>query len=60
MKTDKVRMYDNDNNIYNVEIKKVMEHYIIYVDDEFWATAENWHEVDDEINSIKYELHLHY
>lgn len=57
---DRTKAYDNEHNVYNIDVKKVMEHYTIYVNDEFYASAENWHEVDEEIASIMYELHLHY
>ena len=36
----------------NIEIRKVMEHYEIYVDGEFYCSCDNRREVDEELANL--------
>ena len=35
-----------------IEIKKRFDHYAVYVDDEFYCTADSYREAEDEIEQI--------
>ena len=36
----------------DIEVKKVMEHYDIYVDGEFYCSCDNQKEVDEELQNL--------
>lgn len=36
-----------------IEVKKIMEHYEIRIDGNFWCTCDSMNEVDSEIEYIK-------
>ena len=60
MNIKRINMYNSENVRYRIEVNKVMEHYMIYVDDEFYASAENLNEVDEEIEDIRNVYRLRY
>ena len=45
-------MKDIDGNVFAIETLKGKEHYMVYVNTKFWASAENRQEVDEEIQEI--------
>lgn len=49
---DRMTMYDDRMLAYHIEVRKVMEHYETYVDSEFWASADNRMDVEEDIEDL--------
>lgn len=45
-------LYDSTGNTYIIETLKDREHYIIYVNKEFYASMDNAFEINEEIQDI--------
>ena len=41
------------NKALEITTVKQYEHYVIYVNSNFWSTCENWREVNEEIAEIE-------
>lgn len=55
---DRMTMYDDRMLVYHIEVRKVMEHYETYVDGDFWASADNRMEVEEDIKDLASRYNL--
>lgn len=58
----KMRYIDRSGNLYTVEVRRRRNGYCIYLDGDFWATADTRRDVDFELRQIeqKFDIVKHF
>lgn len=54
----RMRYIDRSGNLYTVEVRRRGNGYCIYLDGDFWATADTRRDVDCELRQIEQKLDI--